>query len=106
MQMTRRDFLRSAAMSAALAAVAGPAGVARAAEANTPEKWVKGVCRYCGTGCGVLVGVKNGKAVAIKGDPNNQSGLPLSQGRAPHPGAQFARPRDQAHDPPHQGRPA
>lgn len=50
MQMTRRDFLRSAAMSAALAAVAGPAGVARAAEANAPEKWVKGVCRYCGTG--------------------------------------------------------
>ena len=45
MQMTRRDFLRSAAMSAALAAVAGPAGVARAAEANTPEKWVKGVSR-------------------------------------------------------------
>ena len=37
MQMTRRDFLRSAAMSAALAAVAGPAGVARAAEANAPE---------------------------------------------------------------------
>ena len=33
MQMTRRDFLRSAAMSAALAAVAGPAGVARAAAA-------------------------------------------------------------------------
>ena len=60
-------------MSAALAAVAGPAGVARAAEANTPEKWVKGVCRYCGTGCGVLVGVKNGKAVAIKGDPNNHN---------------------------------
>lgn len=27
-------------MSAALAAVAGPAGIARAAEANTPEKWV------------------------------------------------------------------
>ena len=73
MQMTRRDFLRSTAMSAALAAVAGPAGVARAAEANTPEKWVKGVCRYCGTGCGVLVGVKNGKAVAIKGDPNNHN---------------------------------
>ena len=73
MQMTRRDFLRSAAMSAALAAVAGPAGVARAAEANAPEKWVKGVCRYCGTGCGVLVGVKNGKAVAIKGDPNNHN---------------------------------
>lgn len=61
MQMTRRDFLRSAAMSAALAAVAGPAGVARAAEANTPEKWVKGVCRYCGTGCGVLVGVKTAR---------------------------------------------
>ena len=73
MQMTRRYFLRSAAICAALAAVAVPAGVARAAEANTPEKWVKGVCRYCGTGCGVLVGVKNGKAVAIKGDPNNHN---------------------------------
>ena len=38
MQMTRRDFLRSAAMSASLAAVAGPAGVARPDEANTPEE--------------------------------------------------------------------
>ena len=68
-----RTISMTFAIGSALAAVAGPAGVARAAEANTPEKWVKGVCRYCGTGCGVLVGVKNGKAVAIKGDPNNHN---------------------------------
>ena len=49
MHITRRDFLRSAAMSAALAAAAGfplPKD-ADAAAAAQPEKWVKGVCRYC-----------------------------------------------------------
>ncbi|MBI3601021.1 MAG: molybdopterin-dependent oxidoreductase, partial [Nitrospinae bacterium] len=29
------------------------------------------VCRYCGTGCGVMVGVKDGKVVAVKGDELN-----------------------------------
>lgn len=73
MHITRRDFLRSAAMSAAMAAAAGfPLPKAEAAEAK-PDKWVKGVCRYCGTGCGVLIGVKGGKGVAIKGDPNNHN---------------------------------
>lgn len=75
MHITRRDFLRSAAMSAALAAAAGfplPKD-ADAAAAAQPEKWVKGVCRYCGTGCGVLIGVKGGKGVAIKGDPKNHN---------------------------------
>lgn len=37
------------------------------------DRWVKGVCRYCGTGCGVLVGVRGDKAVSIKGDPNNHN---------------------------------
>ena len=32
-------------------------------------KWDKAACRFCGTGCGVLVGVKDGKIVATKGDP-------------------------------------
>ena len=76
MNTSRRDFLRGMAMAAALAAVPGTVGKALGAanpDPNVPEKWVKGVCRYCGTGCGVLVGVKNGKAVAIKGDPNNHN---------------------------------
>jgi len=36
----------------------------------TPDTWKKGVCRYCGTGCGVEVGIKNGKAVAVRGNKN------------------------------------
>ena len=31
--------------------------------------WQKTPCRFCGVGCGLLVGVSNGKAVAVKGDP-------------------------------------
>ncbi|MCD7984103.1 MAG: molybdopterin-dependent oxidoreductase, partial [Desulfovibrio sp.] len=75
MNASRREFLRCFAMSAAVAAASGTgfATLAQAADDNRPDKWVKGVCRYCGTGCGVMVGVKNGKAVAIQGDPNNHN---------------------------------
>jgi nitrate reductase NapA len=31
--------------------------------------WGKAPCRYCGTGCGVEVGVKDGRALAVRGDP-------------------------------------
>jgi nitrate reductase NapA len=31
-------------------------------------KWDKAPCRFCGTGCGVMVGVKEGKVVATHGD--------------------------------------
>ncbi len=31
-------------------------------------KWSKAPCRFCGTGCGVEVAVKEGKAVAVRGD--------------------------------------
>jgi nitrate reductase NapA len=51
-----------------------------AAEADA-ERWVKGVCRYCGAGCGVYVGVRGGKVVAVKGDKENW--LSLSQGKLP-----------------------
>ncbi|MEL6186080.1 MAG: molybdopterin-dependent oxidoreductase, partial [Myxococcota bacterium] len=30
--------------------------------------WGKAPCRYCGTGCGLKVGVQDGRVVAIKGD--------------------------------------
>jgi len=30
--------------------------------------WGKAPCRYCGTGCGVEVGVANGKVMAVRGD--------------------------------------
>ncbi|PKN16766.1 MAG: hypothetical protein CVU68_11225, partial [Deltaproteobacteria bacterium HGW-Deltaproteobacteria-3] len=46
-----------------------PRGVLAAA--GEPDKWVKGVCRYCGAGCGVYTGVKGGRVVAVKGDKDN-----------------------------------
>lgn len=39
-----------------------------------PEKdlfWDKAPCRFCGTGCSVLVGVKDGKIMAVRGDPES-----------------------------------
>ncbi len=32
-------------------------------------EWKKTPCRFCGVGCGLLVGVAKGRAVAVKGDP-------------------------------------
>jgi nitrate reductase NapA len=48
-------------------------GRSLAATETGAQSWVKGVCRYCGTGCGVMVGVRDGKVVMVKGDPNNHN---------------------------------
>lgn len=69
MNVTRREFLKCAAASSALMAIGGP--LAFAAKEQAVDHWVKGVCRFCGTGCGVMVGVKDKKVVTVKGDPNN-----------------------------------
>jgi nitrate reductase (cytochrome) len=67
---TRREFIKSkaAAAAASVAGVSLPAA-AVAAVGGDGIRWDKGVCRYCGTGCGVLIGVKDGKIVATQGDP-------------------------------------
>jgi len=36
---------------------------------KAPDKWVRSTCGYCGVGCGMYIGVKDGKAVYSKGDP-------------------------------------
>lgn len=40
---------------------------------NDPElqgvAWKKTPCRFCGVGCGLLVGIKDNRAVAVQGDP-------------------------------------
>lgn len=70
--MLRRDFLKSAAVAsaAATAGISIPNSLS-AAQANAEEgwKWDKAVCRFCGTGCGIMVATKNGQIVAVKGDP-------------------------------------
>lgn len=59
----------NAAVAAATAAgLAIPVKNVEAAE--TEIKWDKAVCRFCGTGCSVLVGTKDGRVVASQGDPD------------------------------------
>lgn len=38
-------------------------------ENNMPIKWKKSICPYCGTGCGLMVGIENGIVTDIKGSP-------------------------------------
>ncbi len=67
----RRTFLKTSALAAASAAAA-----ARAQSPAPPIvpadgiQWDKAPCRFCGTGCHVKVGVKDGKIVAIAGHPD------------------------------------
>ncbi len=71
MSMDRRDFIKLNAI-AATAAAAGVSipGVASALEKHNDDiHWDKAPCRFCGTGCGVLVGTKDGRIVATQGDP-------------------------------------
>jgi nitrate reductase NapA len=70
--MLRRDFMRqsAAAAAAASAGVALPVVAQTAASAGDPSvKWSKAPCRFCGTGCGVNVAVKDNRVVATQGDP-------------------------------------
>ena len=75
MSMNRRDFIKSNAVAAA-AATAGigipvVTQAQGAASAGTKVRWDKAACRFCGTGCSVLVGVQNGRIVATQGDPDS-----------------------------------
>ena len=73
MTSTRREFIKINAITAA-ATTAGmclPGAVlAVAPKGADGVRWDKGVCRYCGIGCGVLVGTKEGRIVATQGDPD------------------------------------
>jgi nitrate reductase NapA len=71
MKLNRRDFIKANA-AAATAAVVGaqlPAATA-SVESKDGIRWDKAPCRFCGVGCSVLVGTKNGKVVATQGDPD------------------------------------
>jgi nitrate reductase NapA len=71
MDLQRRDVLKAQAAAAA-AAVANVALPASAQNVLVGEelglRWSKAPCRFCGTGCGVMVAVKEGRVVATHGD--------------------------------------
>ena len=72
-QVKRRDLLKAGVAASAAMTVGIPLSeVAKAAIQSSEGAivWTKGVCRFCGTGCGLQVGVKDGRVVATKGDPD------------------------------------
>ena len=70
MKLTRRSFMKANAAAAAAAAAGIQLPVARGALKAEKIRWDKAPCRFCGTGCGVLVGVRDGRMVATQGDPD------------------------------------
>lgn len=73
----RRAFIKKLAAAAAMATAASMfPGIIFAAEQekNLPSgdiDWKKSPCRFCGVGCGLKIGLQDGKAVAVKGDPES-----------------------------------
>ena len=80
--MERREVLKVTALAAATA-VASRRSLAQAQDAGAQPaaidptvarrvgqdvRWDKAPCRFCGTGCHVQVGVRDGRVVAIAGD--------------------------------------
>jgi nitrate reductase (cytochrome) len=72
--MTRRDLFKRMAAAAAVSTaqalfpdIVFPATPARPGADGL--EWKKTPCRFCGVGCGLLVGLAGGRAVAVKGDP-------------------------------------
>jgi nitrate reductase (cytochrome) len=72
MKVSRRKFIKAQAVASAAAA----AGISIPISASnvvtdaslTKITWEKAPCRFCGTGCSVNVGTKEGKVVATHGD--------------------------------------
>ena len=38
---------------------------------KVPDRWVATTCGYCSVGCGMFVGVKQGRAVSVRGNPDH-----------------------------------
>ncbi len=73
MDLSRRKFIKASAAATALAAAGLPAN----SLADESTTFGRAQCRFCGTGCTVQPGIRYGKVVAIKGDPDS----PVNAGR-------------------------
>ena len=70
MKLNRRDFIKANAAAAAMSAAGMAAPATALAQGKDEIRWDKAACRFCGTGCGVLVGTQDGRVVATQGDPD------------------------------------
>jgi len=75
MKLDRRSFIKTNAIAATAVAAGITIPGIKVAEAktgiNNKIRWDKAACRFCGTGCSVLVGTKDGRVVATQGDPDS-----------------------------------
>lgn len=76
MENSRRDFLKTTAAVSAATAVGMSVPTEALATADKTQqdwRWDKAACRFCGTGCGIMLATKGDgkerKIVAVKGDP-------------------------------------
>ena len=72
MTVSRREFIKQAAAVSAAVAVGIQVPREALAQVQAAERgwrWDKGVCRFCGTGCGIMLATIDDKIVAVKGDP-------------------------------------
>jgi anaerobic selenocysteine-containing dehydrogenase len=58
-------------------AFARDAAVGHISEQKVAHDWVKTTCGYCSVGCGMMLGIREGKVVTSRGDP----GHPVSRGK-------------------------
>ena len=71
---SRREFLRASAAAVTAAAAGLPLPVKLSALARAGQeawRWDKGVCRFCGTGCGIQIATLDNRVVGVKGDPDS-----------------------------------
>ena len=47
------------------------------ATAKHAERWVNTTCGYCSVGCGMQLGVREGKVVSVRGNPDH----PVNRGK-------------------------
>lgn len=79
MDLTRRTFLKGAGLGATSMGLGIEAAQAESAPARPKTeglKQVPSICYYCAVGCGIVASVKDGKVVAIQGDPEH----PINRG--------------------------
>ena len=67
-KLTRRELLKAGFTSAVVGAAGLPL-TAFGAEEHKDWRWDRGVCRFCGVGCGIQIASAGGRVVAVKGDP-------------------------------------
>jgi nitrate reductase NapA len=73
----RRVGVMSAASIASTSTLASAVAPGAVLPPGAPA-WKRTPCRLCGVGCGLLVGIEGGRAVAVKGDPDSPVGKGLA----------------------------